>query len=133
MRTSLAAGVVGLAGLVTACGGEGFPAFEGEELSLQSGRVTATVAFDGGVPVQGDNVLLVTLEPTRPDATASLLGLDVLMPAHGHGTNPVVIVDAGDHYRVEELALFMPGRWDITLDLEVGGASEELPFTVDVE
>ena len=57
------------------------------------------------------------------------------MPAHGHSVKPPTI-DAVDSVRsrISNLVFFMPGRWEVTLELEgEGGLQDSVRFNVVVE
>lgn len=87
-----------------------------------------TVELDGGSIVRGENALWVRLA----DPHAMLTGVSAVMPAHGHDTAPATI-ELGDRgYRVAGLLLFMPGRWDITLELETDSIRDHAVFSVNV-
>lgn len=96
-------------------------------LATDSDLVTATIEL-GTPSKQGESVFLVSVDP----ATARLVAAEAWMPAHSHGTEPVEIVKDGDGYRVENVLLFMPGLWEISLDFELGAAHDSLSFEFDV-
>jgi hypothetical protein len=57
--------------------------------------------------------------------------VDATMPEHRHGMNyrPVVTARPGGAfalYRAEGLMFHMPGRWDLTFDVETDGRTERL-------
>jgi len=117
--------------LASACGG-------GDDVAvptLREGTVRVTTRDQGLVEVStaepiklGKNQLRVS--PSR--ATTELVAVSALMPAHGHGTRPVVIDRTEAGYRVSELVLYMSGRWEVRLSLREGGRDDEALLTVDV-
>ena len=61
--------------------------------------------------------------------------VDANMPAHRHGMNyrPVVTAKSGELFRAEGLLFHMPGRWDLTFDVEGGGGTERLASTLQLD
>jgi hypothetical protein len=108
----------------------------GKTLSLVSeharARVDVTPVTDA-VFKQGLSTLDVAITPLGGDGIATLEAAHPFMPAHGHGTSAPVVVAVDGGYRVEELNLFMPGRWEVTLDLTVDGFQDTAGFALDVE
>ncbi len=125
--------VGGLASCVTAPD-ESLARFDGDTLRLEStgGLLLADIELVGDRIIQGENVFAVALDPVDADALAGVTQASAFMPAHGHGTSLPVVSVEGDGFRVSELMLFMPGRWDVTFELDVAGAHDQLEFTVDV-
>lgn len=97
------------------------------ELRAEASGMSVSVELEGSV-VRGDNTLRVTLS----DLDAELTGVSALMPAHAHDTGSPSIERSEDGYTVGGLSLFMPGRWDVTLELEVGSQADRAAFSVDV-
>ena len=68
----------------------------------------------------------------RPGCT---LTVGLFMPAHGHSstTQPVVTAGAtaGD-YRIEDMNLFMPGVWEITLEPTCGDLTDQVLFAFEI-
>jgi hypothetical protein len=102
-------------------------------LSLVSDRglVDAEVSFSGPV-ARGDNELVVELTPRAGDDEARLLAVDATMAAHAHVAHAGHIDDAGAAFHVQELDLFMTGRWQVELSLSLSDAEDTLSFPVDV-
>jgi len=73
--------------------------------------------------------------PRAPAETPSAVRVDANMPAHRHGMNyrPVVTARSGDLFRAEGLLFHMPGRWDLTFDVDAGGRTERLTSTLQLE
>lgn len=81
-------------------------------------------------PIQlGKNDLSVAFPAS---ADAELVGVGALMPAHGHGTRPPSIVRDGDRFHVDDLVLYMKGRWELRFALRHAGHDDEALVTVDV-
>lgn len=68
-------------------------------------------------------------------ADAVLTRVDASMPEHKHGMNyRPSIQRVGDRkegrWRAEGMMFHMPGRWELRLDVQVGGRTERLTDTV---
>jgi hypothetical protein len=100
------------------------------ELRIDSelGGVSAVIATADGRIVRDENALDVWLS----DPAAGILEVRAFMPAHGHGTVPPDITHDEEAFHIENLMLFMPGRWDVTLELEVSGEADRVNFSVEV-
>jgi hypothetical protein len=66
-----------------------------------------------------------------PDAVQ----VDATMPAHHHGMNyqPTIEKTGPDHYRADGLMFHMPGRWDLTFELQTQGKTERLTRSIVVQ
>jgi hypothetical protein len=54
----------------------------------------------------------------------------VWMPAHNHGSGPPVVTDNGDGtYTLTPLYFFMPGLWQVTLQVSVGMTSDSAVYS----
>jgi hypothetical protein len=73
--------------------------------------------------------------PRAPAEAPSAVRVDANMPAHRHGMNyrPVVTAKSGEVFRAEGLLFHMPGRWDLTFDVEGGGKTERLASTLQLD
>jgi hypothetical protein len=98
------------------------------EIRAEKSGMALSVALDGDAVARGENAFLVRLSDTEATLTAA----SAVMPGHGHDTASPSIELTDTEYRVTGLLLFMPGRWEVTLELEVGGASDQAVFSVDV-
>jgi len=98
------------------------------EVYAEASGIALSVELDGGSVVRGENALWVRL--SAEDAT--LEGVNAVMPAHGHDTAAATLELSDDGYHVTGLLLFMPGRWEVTLELEVGAMLDRASFSVDV-
>lgn len=133
-RLTLIAGCVAGLGLPACVGGADAAADyqPGQALKLESvdGQVHATIVADGGRFALGVNSMTVRLEPA---SGASVVSAGAFMPAHGHGTSTPRVAETDEGYRVDDLNLYMPGRWSIGIDVQVGDAQDQLEFTADVQ
>lgn len=101
---------------------------ESLELHAEASGTLLTVELLGESVVRGENAFEVRFS----EPGARLSSVSAVMPSHGHDTTvPLIERDSGG-YRVSGLLLFMPGRWDITLELDVDGAPDRAVFSVDV-
>ena len=73
--------------------------------------------------------------PRAPVDVPSAVRVDANMPAHRHGMNyrPIVTAKSSELFRAEGLLFHMPGRWDLTFDVEGGGRTERLTGTLQLE
>jgi hypothetical protein len=96
------------------------------------GLVDATLTLQGGALDRGPHDFLVGLRATRGDSAAVLMSATASMPAHGHQVGAQGIVRDGDGFRIEQLDLFMSGRWDVALGVEVDATSDVIELALDV-
>lgn len=107
------------------------PAASSVERVSERGLITARVDFDGPIE-RGDNELLVELRALEGSARPRLLDVDAFMVAHTHRAQPAEIVATDRGFRVERLNLFMTGRWQLELGLELDAAADSVSLPVDV-
>lgn len=64
-----------------------------------------------------------------------LTRVDAQMPEHRHGMNyrPTLAAKGGGHYVAEGLLFHMPGRWELSFDVEGGGRRTRLATDLVVE
>lgn len=77
------------------------------------------VSSEPAPPAKGSNTFELLVSDADGMPLSGNLGVDLLMPDHGHGTQvpPVVTFDRGSSsYDVEPVYLFMPGVWRIEVD-----------------
>jgi hypothetical protein len=70
------------------------------------------------------------------DGTAPVLTrVDATMPEHRHGMNyrPTLAAKGGGRYLAEGLMFHMPGRWELTFDVERAGRRTRLTTDVVLE
>jgi hypothetical protein len=95
------------------------------DVACEAELCTASIELAQGQPVRGENRFLVSVTPS----SASLTRASALMVAHGHGSDGSI--EPGEPIEVT-LDLFMAGRWDVTFELSVEDATDQLEFSVDV-
>lgn len=84
-------------------------------------------------PVErGDNALLVELLATQGPDTPRLLSVDAVMPAHTHQAHAGSIEASEAGFLASRLNLYMTGRWQLALELELADARDSVSFAVDV-
>ncbi|MEO6599193.1 MAG: hypothetical protein ABIQ16_04920 [Polyangiaceae bacterium] len=104
----------------------------------EQGLVEATVALETTELMRGPNDFLITLRAAAADASTDegaplLTSVEAVMAAHGHHAGaPSIATETDGTFRVEHLDLFMSGRWQITLGVEVGASSDTVDFALDV-
>lgn len=61
--------------------------------------------------------------------------VDAHMPEHRHGMNyrPAVTARPDAMFRAEGLLFHMPGRWDVTFDVDAGSRVERLTGTLQID
>jgi hypothetical protein len=77
------------------------------------------VASDPAPPAKGPNTFELSVKDADGMPLSGNLGVELLMPDHGHGTQvpPVVTFDAdSNEYDIDPVYLFMPGVWRVELD-----------------
>jgi hypothetical protein len=119
-----------LAVLLSACGAAE-PAPSSAVVLSEHGLVEAVVHFDGPVE-RGDNALFVELRPQRGEAAPNLTAVDAVMPAHTHHAHAASIEPLEQGFRASELDLYMTGRWQLELQLELGTEQDTVSMPVDV-
>jgi hypothetical protein len=97
----------------------------------EHGLVEAAVQFEGPIE-RGNNSLVVALRPRHGDASASLTSVDAVMPAHTHHAHAASIELTEQGFRVSQLDLYMTGRWQLQLQLELGAEQDSVSMPVDV-
>lgn len=102
------------------------------------GLVEATVALTTADLERGPNDFLITLQAAAGDtgtdqAVPVLTAVEAVMAAHGHHAGaPSIVADSNGAFRVEHLDLFMSGRWQVTLGVELESRSDTVDFALDV-
>ena len=130
VRISL--GLASLAGV--GCGAD-VPRGEAAEFRSESGELSARVTWHPDPPRVGNNSLgveLVDVEGTL--VTGAMLTVFGWMPVHGHSMQTATVSDAGDGtYRIDPVALAMPGRWELRVDVSTSASQDHLDLAVDVQ
>lgn len=90
-------------------------------------------------PAKGDNDWRIQVFDAADNTLEGLtVGVKPWMPDHGHGANrPAVVTEiegATGEYMLSPLNLWMPGYWEITIDLDDGdGTVDEVMFPLCIE
>lgn len=108
-----------------------------ESTSLEGALTARFLDADPAPPAKGDNVWRLKLEDTTgapvDDAT---LSFQATMPDHGHSSTvvPEITFEGDGTYELSPVNLFMPGVWEITLDVSPpAGAVQSVRFTFCVQ
>jgi hypothetical protein len=101
-----------------------------------AGLVQATVTLGEHELSRGPHTFMVDLSALDGSAQPELLSFEAAMPGHGHRVSAGAI-DATDSagartYHVQDLDLFMSGRWQVTLGVELDDRSDSVEFALDV-
>ncbi len=88
-------------------------------------------------PSRGDNLWRVRVQGADGTGQAATVEVDPFMPDHNHGSSIRAHVTADEvvgEYRIEPVNLFMPGLWEITLDLTLeDGTADAVVFRFCVD
>ena len=96
------------------------------------GLVEATVSLDSAQITRGRNDFSISLRAAASAGAPILTSVDASMAAHGHAAKVSSIVQDGETFRAIGLDLFMSGRWQIALGVELEDASDLVEFALDV-
>ncbi len=107
----------------------------GMEAKSEDGSITVSLLdADPAPPAKGDNVwTLKIVDAAGAPVTGATLALQAYMPDHAHSSTVVPeITPAGDGtYTLDPVNLFMPGVWEITVDVSPpGGTVQSVLFTL---
>lgn len=124
--------VIASAGLV-GCGAEDTTAQLQQEAKPQD-LVSTTGAYHVQVDAPealkaGKNKLRASFVSPR---AGTIVSASAFMPAHGHGTQGATVTRSGDTFLINDISMFMSGKWEITLSLRGGEKDDDLRFYVDV-
>ncbi|HEX2669726.1 MAG TPA: hypothetical protein VHM25_02585 [Polyangiaceae bacterium] len=97
----------------------------------EHGLVEATVALHGSELARGVNDFSITLRAADSFAQPTLKSVDATMAVHGHRADATRIVSDGEAFHTN-LDLFMSGRWQIALGVELDASSDVVEFALDV-
>jgi hypothetical protein len=98
----------------------------------QHGLVEATVALESPEIARGANDFSIALRAAEGSASPTLVSVEASMAAHGHRASAARIVSEGDAFQAVDLDLFMSGRWQIALGVELETSSDLVEFALDV-
>jgi hypothetical protein len=96
------------------------------------GLVEARVSLDGPELTRGPNDFSITLRAAQSAALPVLKSVEASMAAHGHRASAARIIADGETFRAVDLDLFMSGRWQIALGVELEDSSDLVEFALDV-
>lgn len=123
----------GSGGSTSASGCADDPRVQAYSVGLEATSASGAIAVrfldaDPAPPAKGDNVWRIAIEDASgarvDDAT---LSFDATMPDHGHSSTvaPAVTFEGDGEYVLDPVNLFMPGVWEITLDVAPPGGTVE--------
>lgn len=98
----------------------------------EAGLVEATVTLGEPELDRGLHTFLVDLSALAGTAPPELVSFQAAMPGHGHRVSAGAIDADGDAYHVQDLDLFMSGRWQVTLGVALDDRSDSVEFALDV-
>lgn len=97
----------------------------------QNGLVEATVALGEGELARGVNDFSIKLHADQSAAVPTLKSVGATMAVHGHHADALSIDDAGGEFHAD-LDLYMSGRWQVELGVELDASSDLVEFALDV-
>jgi len=105
----------------------------GEPLSVrsQAALVDATITLQEPSLERGVHNFMVELRAAKQGPEPTLLSAEATMAAHGHRASASVL-PSGARYRVQDLDLFMSGRWLVSLGVTLEDRSDIVEFAFDV-
>lgn len=127
--------------LAAACGGDPGPGPDGAA-SCVADTYAPGMARTGPSGLRAELVAAEPAPPQRFDNTwtvrtpgATVVAATPWMPAHNHGTPIEATVEAqgDDTFLVEPLNLWMPGLWEVRLDLDSGAVTDRVVFAFCIE
>ena len=83
-------------------------------------------------PLRGTNTWTVRVRDEKGDlVSGASVAVKLLMPDHGHGSTvqPSVTPQSDGSIRIDPLYFFMPGLWQITLEVTAGADTDTAVFT----
>lgn len=102
----------------------------------KSGHFQAHLTPTPNPPISGDNTLQIHLMDADGAAvTQATLHVTPFMPGHGHGTHATPTVEErGDGvYDVSNIVYTMPGRWELTIDIDHAQHQDQIVAGYDVK
>lgn len=98
----------------------------------EHGLVEASVSLESPQFSRGPNDFSITLRALADASAPTLVSVDASMAAHGHRASAANIVSDGQTFHALDLDLFMSGRWQIVLGVELDASSDQVEFALDV-
>lgn len=113
------------------------PYVAGMEASGSNGYKVVLMSSTPAPPAKGDNEWQLQLVDTGDTPIdGATLELSPFMPDHGHGT-PIgaVVTPAGSNgeYTATPVNLWMPGYWEVTVNIDDGGTTDSAVFKVCID
>ncbi len=110
-------------GAAMACDADGVP------MVAQENEAPAVYLAVGEVPLAQPFSMRVTV---CDDRAITALRVDAIMPAHQHGMNytPRVTALGRGVFAVDEMLFHMPGRWQVQVDVALGGQATSYTFDI---
>jgi hypothetical protein len=110
-------------------------------LGLEKSGASVRLAFRDALPAppdRGDNTWTIALlDADGTPVEGAQIGVEPFMPDHMHGTSieaQVMPGEAPGEYVIDRLNLFMPGLWDVTLNVALAdGATDQVVFSFCVD
>jgi hypothetical protein len=96
------------------------------------GLVEATVALASPELARGPNDFSIALRASESAAQPVLVSVEASMAVHGHRATAASIENDGQTFRALGLDLFMSGRWQVALGVELEASSDVVEFALDV-
>jgi len=96
------------------------------------GLVEATVALDSPELARGPNDFSIALRAAQSTSLPVLTSVEASMAVHGHHATAASIENDGQTFRAVGLDLFMSGRWQVALGVELEASSDVVEFALDV-
>jgi hypothetical protein len=118
-----------LAACALACGASEEPQTLGTgSVKSEMGSYTLSIEPRTKIRRGANDFVVKTLLPsgTRIERASSF------MPSHGHGGELARLREDDGAIAIEDMLLYMPGRWEVTLDLQGAKGKDALRFSVDV-
>lgn len=98
----------------------------------EHGLVEASVSLESPKISRGPNDFAITLRALADASAPTLMSVDASMAAHGHRASAANIVSDGQTFHALDLDLFMSGRWQIVMGVELDASSDQVEFALDV-
>ncbi|HEY0466516.1 MAG TPA: hypothetical protein VGC79_20045 [Polyangiaceae bacterium] len=98
----------------------------------RQGLVEATVSLASHEIARGPNDFSISLRAAQGPSLPVLTSVQASMAAHGHQVSAARIISDGSSFRAVDLDLFMSGRWQVALAVELEASSDLIEFAIDV-
>ncbi len=113
------------------------PYVAGMEAMGANGYKVVLMTSDPAPPAKGDNVWTLQVMATGDaPVDGATVGVVPFMPDHGHGT-PITATVTGTgsngEYGATPVNLWMPGYWEVTVNIDDGGTTDTAVFKVCID